>query len=167
MKRTLRTAMTVLVAFWMLFAFTALGSAQEYKALQGVQTVKTIFDFRISDPQNAVDHLQLVLDTYNAPAIQNISKKPDFVVVFMAGSVTLLSKDRAGFSEDDKQALTKMDQVISKLAKAGVRLEICEVAARFFKVDLNKVAPEIERVGNGWISSLGYQLQGYALIPVF
>ncbi len=166
MKTSLKTSTAVFVVFCMT-AFAAIGFAQEYKALEGVNTVKTIYDVRTSNPMSAMEHLTLVLETYNAPAIQKVTDKPEFAVVFMGPSVTLLSNDRTGFTEEDRQTLKKMDKVISDLAEAGVRLEICEVAANYFKVDLNQISPKIERVGNGWISSLGYQLKGYALIPIY
>jgi len=41
------------------------------------------------------------------------------------------------------------------------------VAAKVFNVDPVSVLPEIKRVGNGWISMIGYQAQGYSLVPVY
>jgi intracellular sulfur oxidation DsrE/DsrF family protein len=53
------------------------------------------------------------------------------------------------------------------MSKNGIKLEICLIAAKVFNVDPASVLPEIKRVGNGWISMIGYQAQGYSLVPVY
>ena len=53
------------------------------------------------------------------------------------------------------------------MSKDGVKLEICLFAAEVFGVDPASVLPEIKRVGNGWISLIGYQSKGYALVPAY
>ena len=60
-----------------------------------------------------------------------------------------------------------MDDVIKAMADDGIRMDICAFAADFFKVDLGTISPLISRVDNGWISSIGYQEQGYTLVPVY
>jgi len=144
---------------------TVLGG--EFKALEGLKSVKTIFDFRDGNPDSALIHLQLVHDTYKDKAIREVDGAPEFAVVFMGGSVKLLSKNRDGFSAQEKKGLAELDRVVSAMVKDGIRLEICMFAAHFFGVDPKSVSPEIHRVPNGWISSLGYQAKGYGLIPVF
>jgi len=142
-------------------------NAREYDALKGVKSVNTIFDFRDGKPDSALVHLKLIHDTFKDQELKAVSQKHDFVVVFMGPSVMLLSKDREKFSPDEKKQLEQFDSTISAMAKDGVRLEMCLVAANFFKVDPGSVAPEIKLVDNGWIASLGYQQQGYSLVPVF
>ena len=36
-----------------------------------------------------------------------------------------------------------------------------------YKVDASSISEDISRVPNGWISSIGYQAQGYSLVPVY
>ncbi len=141
--------------------------AAEYEALKGVQSVKTIFDFRDGNPDTALIHLQLIHDTYKDPAIRAISSKPEFVVVFMDVSVQVLSKNRKNFSPEEQKKLETFDKTISAMAKDGIRLEVCLFAVGTLGVDPASIAPEIQRVGNGWIASLGYQQKGYALVPAY
>ena len=143
------------------------GSAQEYEALKGAKTIKTIFDFRDGNTETALIHITLILDTYKDNAIRKISNRPDFAVVFMASAVKLLSKNREGFSPEEKKNLDKIDNIISTMLKEGIRLEICLVAIQVFGVDPASVSPDIHRVNNGWISSMGYQTNGYTLVPVY
>lgn len=160
---------TMLVLFSLFFLLVAAGPAPagEYKALQGADSVDTIFDFREGDPASALVHLSLAHNTFTDKAIQDVSEKPRFVVVFMGGAVKLLSSDRSAFTEEQRKTLEKMDNVISKMAKDGIKLEVCLYAVDFFGVDPETISPEIDVVPNGWISSIGYQANGYALVPIF
>jgi len=96
-----------------------------------------------------------------------MKKNPVFVLVFIGPSVKLISKNREGFSPEDQKSLDEIANTISAMSKDGINLEICLAAAKFFNVDPASVLPEIKRVGNGWISMIGYQAQGYSLVPVY
>jgi intracellular sulfur oxidation DsrE/DsrF family protein len=142
-------------------------AARDYPALEGVQSLKGVFDFRSGDPMNVFEHLQLVHDTYNDKDVRGTDGKPDFAVIFMDRSVTLLSKDRESFSEEDKKTLRAMDELLSTMAREGIVLEVCLVATDYFDVDDGMIVSEIARVPNGWVSSIGYQRKGYGLVPVY
>jgi intracellular sulfur oxidation DsrE/DsrF family protein len=142
-------------------------SAQDYPALKGVEEIKAIFDFRDGTAGSALIHLKLVDMILNDASIKAVSKKPDLVVVFMGKSVTLLSKNRSGFSDAENQALEKFDKLISKLNEQGVKLEVCGIALDYFNVDPESVPAALKHVPNGWISSIGYQARGYNLVPAF
>ena len=159
-----------IVTFFALLILAAVvmpANAQDYKSLEGINGVNTIFDFRESTPASVLGHLSLVHKTYKDKAIRSIDEAPEFVVVFMGPSVKLLSSDRREFSAKERATLEKMDSVISAMAEDGIRLEVCLFAVSSFGVDPESIASEINRVPNGWISSIGYQVKGYALIPVF
>jgi intracellular sulfur oxidation DsrE/DsrF family protein len=53
------------------------------------------------------------------------------------------------------------------MLKEGIKLEICTIATKVFNVDASSILPGIKQVHNGWISLIGYQSKGYALIPVY
>jgi intracellular sulfur oxidation DsrE/DsrF family protein len=168
MKNYVTSAIAAITGIlWLLGIVVASAGAEEYEALKGVQSVKTIFDFRDGNPDTALVHLQLIHDTYKNPAIRAISAKPEFVVVFMDVSVQVLSKNRKNFSPEERQKLETFDKTILAMAKDGIRLEVCLFAVGSLEVDPASITPEIQRVGNGWIASLGYQQKGYALVPVY
>ena len=56
--------------------------------------------------------------------------------------------------------------LVAELKKKGVRMEVCAVATRVFKVDNSALIPDVVLVGNVLISLIGYQNKGYALVPV-
>lgn len=140
-------------------------SGEEYEALKGVNAAKAIFDFRIGSPKSAALHMGLIHQTYKDLAA--MKKNPAFAVVFIGPSVKLISKNREGFSPEDQAALDEIAKTITAMSKDGIKFEICLVAAKVFNVDPGSVLPEITRVGNGWISEIGYQAKGYALVPAY
>ena len=140
-------------------------SGEEYKSMKGLKSVKAVFDEREGDPKSAALHLKVIHQTYKELAA--MKKSPVFVLVFIGPAVKLISKNREGFSPENQKSLDEIADTISAMAKDGIELEICLVAAKAFNVDPASVLPEIKRVGNGWISEIGYQAQGYSLVPVY
>jgi intracellular sulfur oxidation DsrE/DsrF family protein len=139
--------------------------AQEYPALKGVKTAKAVFDIRMSDPKGTALHLKVIQETFKDLIAEK--KSPDFVLIFIGPSVKLVSTDRKSFAPEDQQALDEIAGTISQMSKDGIRLELCLVAAKFAGVDPSTVLKEIKTVGNGWVSEIGYQAQGYSLVPVY
>jgi intracellular sulfur oxidation DsrE/DsrF family protein len=141
-----------------LFSSICTVSAKENEAIEGVRSAKAIFDFRIGEPKSAAVHMDVIYQTYKDLA--TMKKKPVFVVVFMGPSVKLLSQNNAEFSSE-------LAEKISAMAKDGIKFEICMVAVNLLNVDSMSILREIKKVDNGWISEIGYQYKGYALVPVY
>lgn len=133
-------------------------------ALQGVKVGKGLFDINLSDAQKLPLYLGVIKETYAGLKAQGV--KPDFVVAFRGTAVKLVSSERANLSAEQKEALLEADALIKELAKAGVRFEACAVATRLFGVENENILPQVKVVGNTFISLIGYQSKGYALIPI-
>lgn len=161
------TCLLVSLCVGAVLVWAGTGSAQSYNSLEGVESIKAVFDVRDDNPQNVLVHLRLVHESYNDDEVRSTDGKPDFAVIFMDLSVTLLSKDREGFTDQEKETLQKIDALLEKMAAEGIVLEVCLFATDFFELDPTSFPPEIERVPNGWIASMGYQAKGYSLIPVY
>ncbi len=52
------------------------------------------------------------------------------------------------------------------MKKDGVKLEVCLYAVKVMGVDKTTIIPEIDQVANGFVSVIGYQMQGYAVVRV-
>jgi intracellular sulfur oxidation DsrE/DsrF family protein len=163
MKSTLKASLVI--PLYLLLSIASASAAQEPEALKGVKSAKAIFDVRIGNPKSAALHLKLIHQTFKGLAAAK--KQPVFVVVFLGPSVKLISKNREGFAPEDLKALDEIAEVVTAMSKDGIGLEICLIAARVFNVDPATVWPEIRRVENGWFSVIGYQAQGYALVPAY
>lgn len=157
-----RILFTVCLLFLVTLWSVALGA--EYEALKGVKSTKAVFDFSIGELQSAALHLSLIHQTYKDLMAAN--KTPGVVVVFIGPSVKLISKNREGFAPEDQKLLDGIASTVSAMSRDGIRLEICMVAVKVFNVDPESVLPEIKKVENGYVSIIGYQAQGYSLVPV-
>ena len=164
MRTRIIPLLSLFIAISLLYAVSGI-SAEEYASMKGVESVKVVFDERESSPQTAVVHLNLLHQTFRD--LQAMNKNPVFVVIFSGPSVKLISKNREGFRPEDQKSLDEVANKLSEMSKDGITLEMCLVAAKVFGVAPASVLPEIKRVGNGWISMIGYQAQGYALVPVY
>jgi intracellular sulfur oxidation DsrE/DsrF family protein len=140
-------------------------SGEEYKSMKDIKSAKAVFDVRISNPKSAALNLKIIHQTYKE--LVAMKKNPVSVLVFIGPSVKLISKNREGVSPEDQKSLDEIATTISAMSKDGINLEICLVAAKVFNVDPASVLPEVKRVGNGWISMIGYESRGYSLVPVY
>lgn len=143
------------------------GMSQKYRALEGVESIKALFDVRNGDPGSLYSQLHLVYTTYRDRTVRSSDDTPQFAVVFMGGSVVALSRNRDRFSAEERETLNKMDDLLVKMDKAGIILEVCKVAVGSRNVDLDAIPSEVEPVPNGWVSSIGYQAKGYSLVPLY
>jgi len=168
MQRELKViGMSVFLAICMSYLVAANLSAEEYEALKGLKSAKAVFDVRLGSPKSAALHLKLIHETFKDKNLTSVANKPTFVVVFSGPSVKLISKQREGFSPEEQTVLDEIAHAISDMSKDGIKFEICLFAAKVFGVDPALVLPEVQQVGNGWISSIGYQSKGYSLIPAY
>lgn len=133
-------------------------------ALQGVKVGKGVFDINLADAERLPLYLGVIEETLAGLKSQGV--KPDLVVAFRGASVKLISSERGDLDVEQKAALEESDELIKDLAKAGVRFEACAIATRLFGVGNKSILPQVKVVGNTFISLIGYQAKGYALISI-
>lgn len=133
-------------------------------ALQGVKVGKGIFDINLTDALRLPLYLGVIEETLEGLKAQGV--KPEIVIAFRGTAVKMVSSEREGFDNEQKAALEDSDELIKELAKNGVRFEACAIATRLFGVDNKSILPQVKVVGNTFISLIGYQAKGYALIPI-
>ena len=135
-------------------------------ALAGLQTGKGVFLVDIGDAKKLNFYLEVIQGTYKGMKQQGV--EPDFVLVYIGPSVKYLTTSAS--AEVEKNAagvLLEIESNVEALAGLGVRQEICAVATRAFGIDNESVLDGLTLVGDGFISLIGYQAQGYQLVPVF
>lgn len=141
--------------------------AGEYDFLQGLKSFKAVVDVRSGKPKSLAVALGLIHQMYKDEAVKNVTANPEFVLVFIGPAVKLVSTNTEGMSPEDKEMMVKIAETVTAMAKDGIKLEICLFAVDIMGVDRASILPEIKHVGNGWISLVGYQHQGYGLVPVY
>ena len=133
-------------------------------ALKSVQITKSLFDINVSTAGKLELYLQVISQTYDDLVRQKQS--PDFVIAFRGASVRLITTENWSFSDEDQESLKKAAASIQQLRELGVKLEACAIATSLFKMDNKTILPGIKVVGNTFVSLIGYQTKGYALVPI-
>jgi uncharacterized protein len=166
-KNTLIRHFFTIVAVMFVAALMATPAlAGEYGALEGVKSVKTVFDVSQGDPKTANIVFWAVKNVYEDQSVRELPEQPQVAVVFHGPSVKMISTDRKGFQDSDNEALDEFASMIRQMKKDGVKLEVCEYALKVMGVDPATVMPGVNIVGNGFISIAGYQAQGYSLVTI-
>jgi uncharacterized protein len=140
--------------------------AQKYQALKGVDGVKAVFDVSLASPAKANIVFGAVRGVYTDQNTRALALPPEIAVVFRGPAVKLISTSRKGFEEADFKALDQFADTIRQMKKEGVKLEVCDYALKVLKVDPATILPEVDHVGNGFISVVGFQAQGYSYVTI-
>jgi len=124
-------------------------------ALKGLQQTRTIFDVRLAELDKLLFNLGLIKETFEGISKQKV--KPTMIVSLRGPAVKLFTNDLAP---------TELKELVADLKKKGIRIEICSVATRVFKVDNTQLLPDVILVGNVLTSQIAWQNKGYALITL-
>ncbi len=158
-----RIPLVLLSALLLFPAPDAVSQEQDYTAMEGATSADTAFDFRVGDPAVALSHLDLIHAMLDDPNMTIEGEQPEIAVVFIGPSVNLITTEEDAASATEPEIAEK----IAEMQADGVRFEVCLTAAHALDVPANAILPEIIQVGNGWISLVGYQQNGYAMIADF
>lgn len=163
-----RTALLSALVFSLLaqLAVAAGPVVNDRAALADLTVGKGVFLVDIGDAKKLNFYLQVIQGTYRGMKSQGV--EPDFVLVYIGPSVKYLSNSPSDEVEATAGSLLlDIEANVAKLAALGVRQEICAVATRVFGVDNASLLPGLSLVADGFVSLIGYQAQGYHLVPVF
>jgi len=141
-------------------------ASSEYAALKGVKQVKAVFDVSLGSPKMANIVFWAVKNVYEDESVRALSKPPQVTVMFHGPAVKLISTNQKDFKDSDKEALDEFANMIRQMKKDGVKLEVCLYALKVLGVDPATIMPEVDKVGNGFISVVGYQAQGYSVVTI-
>jgi intracellular sulfur oxidation DsrE/DsrF family protein len=168
MKTINRTLIhTIIISLFIGLFVTVNTYADEYEALNGLDTIKVVFDVRAGNAKSAAIQLDLAHQTFKDPNIRKVTATPEFAVVIAGPATKLVSTNTEKFTAEEKVQLEQIAKTIAAMAADGIKIEICMFAAKLFGVEPATVLPEIKQIGNGWISLIGYQAKGYALVAIY
>ena len=110
--------------------------------------------------------MKVIEETYDDLVRQDV--KPDMIFTFHGPVVKLISSQSLDLALDEEEAHEELLDRLRKLSKKpGVKMESCSVAARLLGIDNDTIMSEVKPVGNTFVSLMGYQNKGYALIPIY
>lgn len=152
-------------AFFALICTPAFGEGYA-QALQGVDRYDAVYDVSQGNPKVANIVFWAVKNSYEVPEVKALPKQPNIVIVFHGPAVKLISSDKTPFNGAEWAEVEKFQETLQQLKKDGVKMEVCLYAAKVMGVDKNTIIPEVDHVGNGFVSVIGYQMQNYAVVRV-
>lgn len=167
MKNMIKTTVGLLLIILSINMVQATEKAIDDSASLGaLKTGKGVFLVDIGDPKKLNFYLEVIQGTYKGMKAQGV--EPDFILVYIGPSVKYLSSSPSAETEQEAGAiLMDIESNVEALAELGIRQEVCAVATRVFGIENKTVFPDMTLVGDGFISLIGYQSQGYHLVPVF
>lgn len=136
------------------------------KALKGVSSGKVVWDINTASPAKLALYLGVIQETYEDLVRQGVT--PDMVFAFRGESLRIISSEHDEISMQSMPEIGQSARMIHALMqRPGIRMEACSIAARIFEVDTEKILHGIRPVGNTFVSLIGYQSKGYAIIPIY
>ncbi|WP_295882293.1 DsrE family protein [uncultured Thiohalocapsa sp.] len=126
-------------------------------ALAGAREARVIWDINATDAKRLTRQMGVIARTYDD--LLSAGATPHMVFAFRGPAVTFIAAGHPQF-----EALA--ERLRPLMAKPNVRMEICGIAAGNNGVDLATVLDGIEPVNNTFVSLIGWQQQGYTLIPI-
>lgn len=135
-------------------------------ALRNVTEGKGIFLIDFNNPDKAAFYLSIIKESHAGLVRQGVP--PDFIIVYIGPTVGYLTtKPDSRLEMDHEDALEVIADMVRQLHGLGVRQEVCAIATRVLKIDNKTLLPELTLVADGFISLIGWQTQGYKLVPLF
>ena len=129
-------------------------------AFSGLTSVRAVYDVRTSDEKKLQFIFSVIRDTLDETVQQDV--KPRYIASMRGPTVKLLIRSRHGDPELHKKTVALIDE----LNKRGVRMEACGYALNLFGLEAEDLYEGVHAIGNSLNSLIGYQTQGYALVPM-
>jgi intracellular sulfur oxidation DsrE/DsrF family protein len=134
-------------------------------ALRGLKEAKAVFLIDVDKPNRVAHVLKTIELTDKSMRAQRVT--PRIVVVLIGPSVAFLTKNRRGIAYRDERAVSELQGEVGKLAKLHIHTEACGVAMKGMDLKPKDMIEDVQPVGNGFVEAIGYQAQGYQLVPVY
>lgn len=136
------------------------------RAIAKMTQGKAVFLVDMADAKKQAFYMDIIAGTHQNLTRQGV--KPEMVVVYIGPSVKFLTtKPSMELEIESGEAIRQMQATSKKLKDLGVHQEVCSIATQVFGINNATLFPEMTVVGDGFVSLIGYQTQGYALVPVF
>jgi intracellular sulfur oxidation DsrE/DsrF family protein len=139
-------------------------SPNDQAALSGLKEVKVAFDVTNGNGKALLKTLEVIDETRQSLIKQGV--KPSIVIAFRGPATKLVQTDQTKIKAEDREYAPKIAEKIHALQAAdGIAgIEQCSIAIRLAGTDPEDVDPGIKVVGNGWISLMAYEANGYGYI---
>jgi len=166
-NRSIRSSIAALsVVILVTFGVAPVFASGYASAFRGITAYNAVFQFTSGDPGVANRVFWAVKNSYADTAVRDLGIRPNIVVVFHGPVVNLISTNLTIFPDDVRSEVELFQTTIRQMKQDGVNFEVCLYAVTMAGVDETTILAEIDPVDNGFVSVIGYQMQGYAVVRI-
>lgn len=156
----------VIAALLITFAATSSLAGDYDNALRGVNEFDAVFDYTNGDPKEANIILTAIDQVDDGQEVKSMPNKAKLAIVYHDAAVHLLTTHQGAHADAEWAEVQTFQKALASMKEAGVTIEVCQFALDVFGIDRSTVIPEVDQVPNGFVSVIGYQKQGYALVRI-
>ena len=133
-------------------------------ALNGLKTARVYFDVSLKDDNLLVFRMELLDKTVKQ--MEDAGLKVNTVVGFRGGASRFITRDEHYVLEEEISNKKKIQDWVKRFSERGMVIEQCAIAADIHDIPHEDFMEEVTVVGNGYVSLVGYQAQGYSVVPM-
>lgn len=133
-------------------------------SLKGLQQAHVYFDVNLKDDKLLVLRMELLDRTVKE--LEEAGLEVTGVIGFRGGASRYITKVDHYVLERQISNKRKIQDWVKRFSDKGIVIEQCLIAAQILDIPTNDFLPEVTIVGNGYISLVGYQAQGYSVVPM-
>jgi intracellular sulfur oxidation DsrE/DsrF family protein len=157
--------LTSFLLFMALAPHAHAGEVADAQLLEGLSVAKVVWDINLADPKKLLLNFRVIRQTYDD--LERAKVRPDMVFAFRGPVVRLISSEPGQLSPEDAKAVETVHQLVGEMAgKPGVSMQACGISTQALGVEDKKLLPGVAKVSNSFLSLIGYQARGYALIVI-
>ena len=133
-------------------------------ALEGLKAAKVYFDVNLKDDNLLVFRMELLDKTIKQMADDGLEVSG--IIGFRGGASRFITSDDHYVLEEEINNKKKIQEWVREFSNSGLVVEQCAIAAEILDIPQEDFIPEVKVVANGYISLIGYQAQGYSVVPM-
>mgnify|MGYP006284099585 CR=1 FL=1 len=152
-------------ALFLLIPATAPAQPTNEVALKGVDSGKVVWNITLAKPRPLTLQMKVIRQTYMH--LEEAGLDPRMVLAFHSRNVHYLAEDLSEIPLDIQEPVKEFSKQLAKLLELeGVRVEACGLANQAFGMENEAVRDGVAVVKNSYVSFIGYQNRGYAIIGI-
>ncbi len=159
---------TIILSTLFLLASIAPSAAQVIydndSALKNVVQANVYFDVNLDDSQKLLLRMNLLQQTVQQ--LREAGLEISIVIGFRGGASRFITRSDHYVLDEESGDKQKIQKLISSFSDEGITIEQCSIAADLLDIIHEDFLPEVRIVANGYISLIGYQTRGYAVVSM-
>ncbi len=133
-------------------------------ALKNVVQANVYFDVTLDDSQKLLLRMNLLQQTVQQ--LREAGLDTSIVIGFREGASRFITRGDHYVLDEESEDKQKIQALLSRFSDERISIEQCSIAADLLDIIHEDFLPEVRIVANGYISLIGYQNQGYAVVSM-